>query len=128
MTEQDLQRFSFGADGSASSSSSSSASASASASASSSGAGPPPPADPAADGITFRSGYSLNAPVCEGRLYLAWLTQQIRAGGGCLQQRTLAAAAELAGEGYDLVVDCLGLGVSGAAGAMPWWWTAWAWG
>lgn len=42
----------------------------------------------------------------EGRLYMAWLTEQLGAAGGRLLPRRVAAVEELAG--YDAVVNCSG--------------------
>jgi glycine/D-amino acid oxidase-like deaminating enzyme len=66
---------------------------------------------PAAGSPTaFVDGYSFNTIVCEGRLYLDWLVDQIKAAGGKLQQRQLSHISELEYEGWDLVVNCCGLG------------------
>jgi glycine/D-amino acid oxidase-like deaminating enzyme len=48
--------------------------------------------------------------VCEGRLYTRWLTRQLEAAGAHFVQRKLSSLAELAGEGWDVVVNCSGLG------------------
>lgn len=48
--------------------------------------------------------------VCEGRLYSRWLTRQLQAAGAHFVQRKLTSLAELAGEGWDVVVNCSGLG------------------
>lgn len=48
--------------------------------------------------------------VCEGRLYMRWLSNKLEAAGVTQTQRRLASIAELAGEPWDLVINCCGLG------------------
>jgi hypothetical protein len=48
--------------------------------------------------------------VCEGRLYSRWLTRQLEEAGVHFVQRKLSSLAELAGEGWDVVCNCTGLG------------------
>eukprot|EP00775_Hariotina_reticulata_P012186 gene12186-12323_t len=48
--------------------------------------------------------------VCEGRLYLRWLSDRLEAAGVQFVQRRLSTLAELTGEGWDVVVNCSGLG------------------
>jgi hypothetical protein len=48
--------------------------------------------------------------VCEGRLYSRWLTRQLEAAGAHFVQRKLTSLAELSGEGWDVVLNCSGLG------------------
>lgn len=48
--------------------------------------------------------------VCEGRLYSRWLTRQLEEAGVHFVQRKLTSLAELAGEGWDVVFNCSGLG------------------
>ena len=48
------------------------------------------------------------APACsEGRLYLAWLTKQLKSAGGRLAEQQVQAVEELAR--YDGVVNCSGM-------------------
>ncbi|GBF90713.1 D-aspartate oxidase [Raphidocelis subcapitata] len=58
-------------------------------------------------------GYCFNSLLCEGRLYMRWLTDRIVAAGGQLEQRGLAGVEELGEEGYDGVVVACGLGAVG---------------
>ncbi|KAI8466088.1 MAG: hypothetical protein J3K34DRAFT_524846 [Monoraphidium minutum] len=55
-------------------------------------------------------GYAFNSLVCEGRLYMRWLADEIREAGGQLAQRGLDGLGELGEEGYDAVVVACGLG------------------
>lgn len=64
---------------------------------------------PGLNSTAFVDGYSFNTIVCEGRLYMQWLIQQIQSAGGQLQQRTVKELTELCGEGWDVVVNCCGL-------------------
>ncbi|KAF6258279.1 hypothetical protein COO60DRAFT_1139840 [Scenedesmus sp. NREL 46B-D3] len=95
-----------------------SAAAAAAAAASTAGAtGSGGPGDGSIDSYTaaqsataFVDGYTFNTVVCEGRLYMRWLGAQLDAAGVTQQQRRIGSLAELAGEGWDLVVNCCGLG------------------
>ncbi|WIA40322.1 hypothetical protein OEZ86_013690 [Tetradesmus obliquus] len=64
----------------------------------------------AENATAFVDGYSFNTVVCEGRLYMRWLSNQLDAAGVTQQQRRLRCLSELAGEGWDLVINCCGLG------------------
>jgi glycine/D-amino acid oxidase-like deaminating enzyme len=68
----------------------------------------------------FVDGYMYQTPLCEGRLYITWLTQRIKALGGKLVQQKLFALDDVLEQGsgrgarqqWDLVVNCCGLGSS----------------
>lgn len=63
-----------------------------------------------ASATAFVDGYTFNTVVCEGRLYSRWLTRQLEAAGAHFVQRKLTSLAELSGEGWDVVLNCSGLG------------------
>jgi D-amino-acid oxidase len=56
----------------------------------------------------FEQGWSARVPVIETGLYLPWLLAEVRARGGRLERGALASLA--AERGFDLIVNCSGLG------------------
>lgn len=66
----------------------------------------------AAAATGFVDGYSFNTIVCEGRLYMRWLTHQIQASGSRLVQRHITDLSQLESEHYDIIVNCCGLGAA----------------
>lgn len=63
-----------------------------------------------AAGGKLQHGWSFTTLICEGATHLVWLQNQFREAGGKLLQRKVNSLQELAG--YDLVVNCTGLGAA----------------
>ncbi|KAK9834994.1 hypothetical protein WJX81_002770 [Elliptochloris bilobata] len=62
----------------------------------------------AAGRCEYSGGYSFTTLLCEQRRYLPWLTERVLRAGVTLAHQTITSLRELAG--YDLVVNCTGLG------------------
>lgn len=58
----------------------------------------------------FRKGWHCITYTAEPFLLLPWLMEKFAASGGEMEKRKIKALHELAEEGYDLIINCSGLG------------------
>lgn len=58
----------------------------------------------------FRQGYNFITYTAEPFLLLPWLIKEFVALGGKMERRNIKMLQQLAEEGYDLIINCSGLG------------------
>lgn len=58
----------------------------------------------------FTSGYAINVPLTDTTTYLAYLQRRLTSAGGNVQSGVHLESLERVGQGYDLIVNCAGIG------------------
>lgn len=58
----------------------------------------------------YRNGWHFVTYTCEPTRFLPWLTNKFLALGGELKRRTIRDLGELIDDGYEIVINCSGLG------------------